>query len=326
MWYRPPLIYTKLDSPPVTLILTIQTKGSIWLVADRRLSAPGRPPVDDAVKATLVEVSDGLAMLGYAGLGATALGSQPSHWVSNVLRGRHHPLEQMLNVVANAMMREFVPHMEGVRDTRLRRHSFLIPAFLNDRPRIYTIDMVHTDQGYKFRYTRHIHGGALTPLQITVPIGLAGSGVAALLPIERWKRSVLGLVKAYNRKKVSGHAVAERLAQLAYLSHLQTQDGTVGPDCLVIWRNSKGSLHRGGGAHQFFSHGARSDGSSIPTIANGMDLSALVQIMMEVTMPQFEKMFEARERGEEPPTFDGNDKEINRRLALLPSKPDEKLR
>ncbi|WP_290898970.1 hypothetical protein, partial [Hoeflea sp.] len=227
----------------MTLILTIQTRGSIWLVADRRLSAPGKPPIDDAIKAAIVEVTDGIAMLGYSGLGATALGSQPSQWVSSVLRGRHHPLEHMLKVVAEAMKREFIPHLEGVRDTKLRRHSFIVPAFLNDRPQIYSIDMAHTDQGYWFRYTRHIIGGALTPLQIAATIGLAGSGTAALLPIDRWKRPLLNLVRAYNEKKILGRTVAKHLAQLAYSSHLATKDGTVGPDCLVIWRNSKRSLH-----------------------------------------------------------------------------------
>ncbi len=310
----------------MTLILTLQTKGSIWLVADRRLSAPGRPPIDDAIKATTVEVTDGIAILGYAGLGATALGSQPSQWVSNVLRGRHHPLENMLGVVAEAMRREFIPHMDGVRDTRLRRHSFIIPAFLNDRPQIYSIDMAHSDQGYQFRYTRHIMGGALTPLQITANLGLARSGAAALLPIDRWKRSVLNLVRAYNRKKIQGLTVAKQLAQLAYASHLATGDGTVGPDCLVIWRNSKRSRHKGGGAHQFFSRGEPTQGSAIPSIANGMDVNAIIQIMMEEMAPHWAKVHEAWEKGEEPPEFDGRGEEMNKRLAQLPSTPDEKLR
>jgi len=265
-------------------------------------------------------------MLGYAGLGATAFGTQPSQWVSNVLRGRHHPLEQMLNVVASAMKREFIPHMQGVRDTRLRRHSFIIPAFLNDRPRIYTIDMVHTDEGYRFRYTRHIIGGALTPLQVTVPICLAGSGAAALPPIDRRKRPLLSLMKAYNRKKVSEHTLAKYLAQIAYSSHLATQDGTVGPDSLVVWRNSKRSWHKGGGAHAFFSHGDRSNGASIPSISNGMDMSALANILMEELAPHFEEVSVAWDRGEEPPEFGGREKRINQRLSKLPSTPDEKLR
>jgi hypothetical protein len=310
----------------LTLILTIQTGDSIWLVADRRLSAPGRRPIDDAIKATLVEVTDGIAMLGYAGLGATAFGSQPSQWVSNVLRGRHHPLEEMLNVVANAMKREFIPHLEGVRDTRLRRHSFVIPAFLNDRPRIYTIDMDHAAEGYRFRYTRHIIGGALTPLQVTVPICIAGSGAAALLRINGWKRPLLRLIAAYNQKKISGQTVAKHLAQIAYRSHLETRDGTVGPECLVVWRNSKGSLHKGGGSQKFFSHTERTKGASIPTIGDGMDLSALVKITMEETIPYFEKVHTALGLGEEPPKFDAGQEEIKRRVSQLPSTPDEGLR
>ena len=310
----------------MTLILTIQTRGSIWLVADRRLSASGSPPIDDAIKATVVEVSDGQALIGYAGLGATANGNQPSQWVNNVLRGRHHPLEQMLDVVSNAMKREFIPHMNGVRDTRMRQHSFIIPAFMDDKPRIYTIDMVHTNGGYVFRYTRHISGGALLPLQVTVPIGLAGSGATALLSLDSWKRPLLGLVKAYNRKKIHGLAVAEFLAQLAYKSHLATEDGSVGPDCLVIWRNSKRSLHKGGGAYEFFSYGKRTHSAPIPTIIDGMDMIRLARIIEEETAPYKKKVFDAWDKGEEPPKFDGRQMDINQRLSQLPSKPNEKLR
>ncbi|WP_319825754.1 hypothetical protein [Thalassovita sp.] len=274
----------------------------------------------------MVEVTDGIAMMGYAGLGATAFGSQPSQWVSNVLRGRHHPLEQMLGIVADAMKREFIPHMDGIRDTQQRRHSFIIPALLKDRHHIYTIDMVHTNGEYRFRYTRHIMGGALTPLQVTVPIGLAGSGAMPLLRRDHWQRPLLRMVKAYNRKKITGRAVAEHLAQIAYSSYLETADGTVGPDCLVVWRNAKGSPHKGGGAHDFFSHRQCVGGGSIPGITNGIDMSALVQIMMDEMAPHFEKVNAAWDRGEEPPKFDGRKKEINQRLAQLPSKPDEKLR
>ncbi len=163
-------------------------KGSIWLAADRRLSSFGKAPIDSAVKCTIIEVSDGIALLGYAGLGATAQGSQPSQWVSNVLRGRHHPLEQMLQVVSEAMKREFLPHMESIRDARVASTQLHRTGIRQGDARIYTINLVHTPAGYKYRYTRHILGGALTPMQVTVPIGLAGSGAPSLFKRQDWKR------------------------------------------------------------------------------------------------------------------------------------------
>ena len=60
----------------MTLVATINTPESIWLLADRRLTYKGRPPKDDAHKVMVLEATDGVALLGYAGLGATALGNE----------------------------------------------------------------------------------------------------------------------------------------------------------------------------------------------------------------------------------------------------------
>lgn len=310
----------------MTLVLTVQTPSSIWLVADRRISAPCMTPIDDAIKVTDIDVPDGRAIFGYAGLGATAAGSQPSFWMSNVLRGRRHTLEQSLQIVANAMKREFPPHMDGIRDTRLRQHCFLIPAFKEEAHRLYSIDMVHRDGDYRYRYTRHIVGGSLTPLQVTVPIGIAGSGIAALLPFDRWKRPLLRLVKAYNRKKVKGGTVAQYLARIVYKAHVETKDGTVGPDSLVVWRNSRKGLYKGGGGHGYFSSGEPSSGGRFPSITNGMNLNFLAEIIADELTPQMEKRSEARKKGLKLPEFDAREKEVNERFSKLPSTPDEKLR
>jgi hypothetical protein len=72
----------------VTLVLSLSSRDSLWMVADRRLSyGRHRPPVDDAMKVLTLETLDGVGVLGYAGLGATAAGTQPSAWMSAVLRG-----------------------------------------------------------------------------------------------------------------------------------------------------------------------------------------------------------------------------------------------
>jgi hypothetical protein len=47
-----------------------------------------------------LETADGVAILGYAGLGATALATEPAHWMRAVLRGRVLPLERSLEVLA----------------------------------------------------------------------------------------------------------------------------------------------------------------------------------------------------------------------------------
>ena len=64
----------------MTLVLTVNGRESIWLLADRRLSFKAHATRDNARKIMFLETKDGVAILGYAGLGATALGSEPSDW------------------------------------------------------------------------------------------------------------------------------------------------------------------------------------------------------------------------------------------------------
>ena len=50
------------------------------MLGDRRLSYQGRPPKEDGRKMMFLETTDGVAILGYAGLGATAKGTEPADW------------------------------------------------------------------------------------------------------------------------------------------------------------------------------------------------------------------------------------------------------
>jgi hypothetical protein len=54
-------------------------------------------------------------------------------------------------------------------------------------------------------------------------------------------------------------------------------DGSVGDRCIIAWRHKKGSVHDSGGGQQFYT-GTTRDASfpALPTVANGIDLDALV--------------------------------------------------
>jgi hypothetical protein len=107
----------------MTLILTVNGHETIWMLADRRLSRKGRPSKDDARKMMFLVTDDGEAILGYAGLSATARGTEPADWMSAVLRGRRLPLEQSLGILANALKAQFPRHMGT--SSPLTRSSFL---------------------------------------------------------------------------------------------------------------------------------------------------------------------------------------------------------
>ena len=107
----------------MTLVMTVNGRESIWLLADRRLSFKARSPKEDGRKVMFLETTDGVAILGYAGLGATALGTEPADWMSAVLRGRNLPLEQSLGVLAEAIKKQLPRHLVRISDYVSAVHS-----------------------------------------------------------------------------------------------------------------------------------------------------------------------------------------------------------
>jgi hypothetical protein len=128
-------------------------------------------------------------------------------------------------------------------------------------------------------------------------------------------------VRASDAKKLSPHVVADHLAGVNHTAHLNTPDGTVGPRCIVAWRHNKLGAHKGGGGHQFYDGTQRTgDTGALPTIANGMDLQALVQI----TMPHMVAQLDAMRTGGTARELDTV--KLNAELSRLPEHPDEHLK
>jgi len=301
----------------VTLILTVNGPEAISLLADRRLSYEGREPKDDARKVMFLETVDGVAILGYAGLGATAMGTEPADWMSAVLRGRNLPLEQCLGVLAEAMKQQFPRHLMRMPGTPV--HNIFVPAFLDNEVRLYTIDLVFAPdrKRYFFRYTRHLVEGS-APVR-TPRIGLAGSGVHHLVRDKRWMRSLLRLVRAHDRGQLPPLVVADHLASLNNEVHRQIP--SVGPRCIVAWRyRSQGVVQNGGGDHQLYTGATREDASpALPLIGTGIDIRALGEFLVHL----MSERFAARRAGNPPPDLDED--ELNAGLARVPDKPNENL-
>ncbi len=242
-------------------------------------------PKDDGRKVMLLETRDGgVAILGYAGLGATARGTEPSDWMSSVLRGRNVSLEQSLSLITDAMKKEFRRHMLQVPGKYVPAHNIVIPAFLGDELKLYTIDFIFRPNTYEFHFTHWEMGAPPSakgrPCRIGL-IGLAGSGAACLLQNcpNGWKRHLLNLVKAHRRGLISSRAVAGYLAELNHEVHLREK--SVGPRCVVVWRHRKASAQRDSGANEFYADGKRDPTGAVilPSIGTGMDLRAMFELM-----------------------------------------------
>jgi hypothetical protein len=304
----------------VTFILTINGRESIWLLADRRLSYPNFFK-DTGRKLLSLETTDGEALIGYAGLGATARGTEPCDWMGNVLRGRNFTLEQSLGVLSAALRNQFPPHLIELPKENLPAHNIIVTAFIGNEVKAYTIDLVLTPdrKNYRFRYTRYV---IPTTMKHTPPLTIGGSGALFLYKKRSWIRPLLHIVKAYESGQVSPYIVADHLAKLNNEVSLGIEDNSVSQNCIVTWKNRKKGVHKGGGGHQFYNNNReRIHGdSSIPLIVTGIDLNALINFMM----PRITEDFDLLRKGETPEEW--NKDEINKKLANLPHKPDEKLR
>jgi hypothetical protein len=270
-----------------------------------------------------LETTDGTAILGYAGLGTTALGTEPADWMSAVLRGRNLPLEPSLAVLAEALKKQFPRHMLRIAGLGPLAHNVFVTAFLAKEPRLYTIDLVFAPdrKSYAFRYTRHVLEKPGLAVPRTPRFGIAGSGAQYLARDTKWVRRLLRMVRAHDRDQVPAHAVADHLASLNNEVHFGIGDRSVGPRCIVAWRHRKGGVRNGGGAHQFYTGTTRDSGSSgLPIIGCGMDVRGLLDFMR----PRWMKQIDAMRAGQLALEWDKD--EINAELAQLPDKPDETLR
>lgn len=188
---------------------------------------------------------------------------------------------------------------------------------------LYTIDFVSSPdrKGYSFRYTRHETGRSLPAKPRTPRLAIAGSGALYLVRRKTWMRDLLRILKAYDDERLFATAVADHFATLNREVYRNLESKTVGPRCIVAWRNGKDGPRRGGGGHYCYTGTKRdADCPILPTIGSGMDVRAIVEMMM----PRFMRNAEAMAAGQPPKELDKD--QINADLARLPDKPDESLR
>jgi len=312
----------------VTLVLSLLGRNTMWVVVDRRLSygENGPPPRDSATKVMRLQTDDGVGLLAYAGLGASAHGTEPSAWMSSTLRGRRLTFEESLGVIAEAATRELPVHLAQIEGSA---HSIIVPAYLRGQgARLFSIDNVLDRATGQHRY-RFVRWERTKDSQDPgFAITLAGTGGVWLSQKRQkllWKssrHSLLHAKRAHDRGKLSDRAVADQLAAINFSAH-QAVPETVGPTCVVVWTRRPGAPGDGVNAHQFYSGLDRvTDHGMIPAISNGMDWSALGQVIAS----EFQRSISEANWPESDGPIDLDDERLNERLAELPSDPDEHLR
>ncbi len=230
----------------MTIVLSVNGPEMLWMMADRRLSCSKQgngyqpPPKDDARKIMSLRATDGVALIGYAGLGATALGTEPADWMGEVLQGLGRlSIEQSFSALADAVREHIPPHLVHLPPGADPSHTVIATAFVSGEPRLYLIELLISPdrKAYAFRKSRQVwpapNGKNITPRTWT-----AGSGMGHL---QRDKK--LHMVNACDRGLIPPETVAEHLAKLNNEIRDGTADGSVGPRCIVAWVPRVGGVH-----------------------------------------------------------------------------------
>ncbi len=309
----------------MTFVLAATSKKSIWLLTDRRLTYGDGRQVDDARKLLIVDQPDGSALIGYAGLGETELGTEPGDWMERALIGRSLTIPQSIGVLADAVNAKMPAHLWRLPKELRGPHRIVAPAFVNGEVKLYVIELIVSDP--KGRASFHAHevkadarrGKGLSPWMVTHRIVTSGLGGEHLLLEQNqgWQRTLIKVLDGFDSKRIAGMAVATHLARLNERVHDLTN--SVSRECIVAWRTNP----YGGGTATFT--GSVPDNGSrvrIPWISNGGQLSAL----LELQHPFADKVFEAFIKGEKYQVDEAEEAAHKAAVAELPSEPDDKLR
>lgn len=275
----------------MTLIIGLTSKETIWLMGDRRLVSKKATSNDyeikyeDAIKVMeLATMEADIALIGYAGLGKTTSGKELSDWMSSVLNGRNVPLEDSLKILANAIKCRLPKYISNFNFKKFD-HNVVIPAFHNNHPKLYSIDLSISPKTnvIKFRFTQHVNLKKNGELLLPPRLALAGSGTTYLTSNTKWMRQLLSLTKKSDKGDIDPSVVADELAKINLKVSENMKDKTVGPNSIVVWRNRRQGIHKGGGAHKSYT-GDKADNTNsplIPMIAGGMDVKAISRIFMK---------------------------------------------
>lgn len=302
----------------MTLALTVIGRETIWVVVDRRLSYQDGTFRDNASKVMALHADDGAGFLIYAGLGATARGTEPSAWMSATLRGQGWLFENALGRIAEAANAQLPSHL---KDLPGGRHVVLAPMFYNDgRARMFGIENLVNATGQHASAFVTVNRTA-DPTSPTARIATVGSGAFTLVRNSHFsnvQRSLHSLIKNNDEGKVSDSTVAARLAKLCFQVHQRTTDGTVGPRSIVAWHRRPGSKLPGGGA-AFYDGLDLEDNfrNSFPMLMAGLDVQAMSSVM-------FEDAWGRIERGLDPLVL--NNLDLQRKLSEISHDPDDRLR
>lgn len=260
----------------MTFIISLQGQSSIWLCADRRLTYPGNRFVDTGVKISEISGTDGHAFLGYAGLGASIAGTQPSAWMNDLLKNIGLvTIHQQLEIIADAMRTSLPRHLATMKGEQ--SHILIATALINGVVNLYQLSVANQfGLSPKLIFTRHENSSGKSP-----PFAMTGSGANYLnLRKSQRYRDLLRVLKAVEAGRVNPRAIADKLAVIN--QSVAVQDPMVSQKCIVKWFADSGG-------YQFYDGTTRVEpDAAIPSVGNGMDTNDIVRAMLPLWHTSFD--------------------------------------
>jgi len=301
----------------MTLIAAAITRRTVWMMADRRLSALQHgtwvPNSEDAVKFILLQTADSNGFVGYSGLGRTALGCELSEWLSRTIRNYDGPLWQFLELIRQAANNRIPKHIAS----HDYDHTFLVPAMVNSLPRVFGIFVARNAAGQYTTELREVlveenKDGYAVPMVV-----FAGSGIRAISKDE--KQRVKDHLIAYDDGKLTERQIAHVLNSVNFKVHKKLgSTGTVGNRTITSW-----SMADKTGNTLFFRDLAIDSDPTpafVPAIMGGFDATAIAAVATQF-MPTLEEIV----TGKADEILAKNAAAHEAAVRKIPSDPDDSL-
>lgn len=273
-----------------------------------------------ASKLLVLEATDGLALIGYCGLGLTEGGTEPSEWMSRVLRGMRLSLRRSMEVLATAVRDRLSSHLPTLPPTIAPLHQVVAVGFEDHTPVVYLLNVgIRTDNTILCEASSYRRSNEAVPPLNPPAFIVAGDGMSAVPHDRAWGRSLRSLHRAFDAGRISDRAFADELA--ARNRRVAESVRSVSRECIVAWRARDRNRERGTGGHHFYGSTVRlNEAPALPEIAGGVDVKAVFEAMLPAMADWVDRTFESGVPA------DLDTVALNEALAQLPETPDPELK
>lgn len=254
----------------MTLIISAVNEKGVWQISDRRLVNlnPYKVVTDSATKMIRLDLTDGKAIIGYAGVGSVG-DTEISEWLKRLFRGQKMSYREARNLLAASATRRISPRTRTA-------HEFSIASIVNGRPKFEVVAADWPGTLWRGGDTPKGNFGSWTPSQqIRHCVYFSGSGRSALT-----RKDQRIAVRTLKRSILQADQLEAALVHLHRVAYRKLKTKTISSDCICTHIDVDG----GGWSHLHSSTEKKT--ITIPTISGGLPVDDIAKALMEVEGPE----------------------------------------